>query len=311
MLDLLPFARGVMENSDLPGAYDKDIRNGIDSRSNTSAPTMKAESAGPASTINASSLGSLANNARDQQLAAIAQLRSRSLGQAPSAAELQMNRGLAQAMAAQRSNAASARGMNPALAQRMAAQGIASAQGDIAGQAASLRAAEQAQAEQALVGALSGLRGQDINVSDIGAGYAQDANKFNAAALNNMGQFNAGLAQEAGARNLAAGVDTNAQNNDILAKLIGMGMQGEQAQATNNTARSAQYMDALINQARNQTEIARETIAGDNAMRAQRMAQEYENDNYLRNYLGDIGKAGLSGGLSGLGQYLASLSGKK
>ncbi len=84
------------------------------------------------------------------QQALIAQLQARASGQVPSAAEMQQRRAFEQAGAQQMALAASARGVNPALAQRTAAYNIGGQQQALAGQAAILRAQEQAEAERLL-----------------------------------------------------------------------------------------------------------------------------------------------------------------
>lgn len=91
------------------------------------------------------------------------QLRAQANGQGPSLAGLQLNQGLEQMMAAQRSQAASARGMSPLMAQRMAAQNIAASQGQVNQQAAMARMQEQLNAQGMYSNVLSGMRGQDLS----------------------------------------------------------------------------------------------------------------------------------------------------
>lgn len=74
----------------------------------------------------------------------------RAMGTAPSAAELMMDRGMQQQIAAGRSMAASMPGVSPGLAMRMAGQREAGAMADVGQQTAILRAQEQAQAQEAL-----------------------------------------------------------------------------------------------------------------------------------------------------------------
>lgn len=71
----------------------------------------------------------------------------RAMGRGESAAELMMNRGLQQQIAAGRSMAASIPGVSPGLAMRMASQREAGAMRDVAQQQAIMRAQEQAQAQ--------------------------------------------------------------------------------------------------------------------------------------------------------------------
>ena len=100
--------------------------------------------------------------ARAQQGGLAQALQARVSGQAPSAAGLQLQQGLDAQISAQRAQAASARGVSPGMAQRLAARNIAQSQQATNQQAASLRAGEQAQAEQTLGQVLSGMRGQDL-----------------------------------------------------------------------------------------------------------------------------------------------------
>jgi len=69
------------------------------------------------------------------------------MGTGPSAAELMMDRGLQQQIAAGRSMAASMPGVSPGLAMRMAGQREAGAMRDVSQQQAIMRAQEQAQAQ--------------------------------------------------------------------------------------------------------------------------------------------------------------------
>ena len=74
----------------------------------------------------------------------------RAQGQGPSAAELMMNRGMQQQIAAGRSAAASMPGVSPGLAMRQAGQREASAMSNVGQQTGILRAQEQAQAQNML-----------------------------------------------------------------------------------------------------------------------------------------------------------------
>lgn len=90
------------------------------------------------------------------------QLAARARGDAPSAAEIQMQRGLGQASAQAQGAAAGARGMAPGLAQYMAGQQTARMGQETIGQTGVLRAQEQAQAEQALSQHLGGMGQQQL-----------------------------------------------------------------------------------------------------------------------------------------------------
>lgn len=127
---------------------------------------------------------------RDQQQAAINGLAAAAAGNVPSPAELQAQRQAQIAGAQQFGQAAALQGgMSSGGALRNALQGSAQLQGDIANQGAILRAQEQANARNALVGALSGARGQEQDLATGQAGLNQQNNLANLTAqLNNSGQ---------------------------------------------------------------------------------------------------------------------------
>lgn len=104
-------------------------------------------------------------------------LQNRIAGNAPSVAENQLMQSLGQNQADTASTISSMKGINPGLQ----AQLIAGQQGrnasEIGGQAATLRAQEQAAAESNLGQAISGQQGQDIN-NEIG-GYNASTNRIN------------------------------------------------------------------------------------------------------------------------------------
>lgn len=77
-------------------------------------------------------------------------MRQRAMGKGgPSAAELMMNRGMQQQVAAGRSMAAGARGVSPGLAMRQAGQRESQAMSDVSQQTGIMRAQEQAMAQRA------------------------------------------------------------------------------------------------------------------------------------------------------------------
>jgi hypothetical protein len=94
------------------------------------------------------------------------QLQQQAAGQGPSVAGMQLQQGLQQQLMQQRAQAASMGGdVNPYLAQRqLAEQGAQAAQATNA-QAAMARTQEQMNAQGALGGLTSGMRGQDLNVA--------------------------------------------------------------------------------------------------------------------------------------------------
>ncbi len=200
----------------MPGAYQDELNAALAGAMNRQTPTMSAAGMGSGATIDQVQSG----QARDQLQALADALRARSQGQAPSLAELQMRQGLDQSIASQRSLALSQRGMSRAAANRLASQGIAGAQLGAASNAAMLRAAEQAQVEQALGGVLSGMRGQDIGVATSQAGLRQDASKTNA-----------GFKQQANLANQAAEFTNRGQMDAATQGYLGMGYGNELAQA--------------------------------------------------------------------------------
>jgi hypothetical protein len=110
------------------------------------------------------------NQVRGQQGQLGNMLMQQAQGQGPSVAQLQLQQGLGQAIAAQRAQAASARGISPGLAQRLASQGISQAQTQTNQAAAQLRAQEMMAARGALGQHLAGQRNQDIGVAGTNLG---------------------------------------------------------------------------------------------------------------------------------------------
>lgn len=114
-----------------------------------------------------------ANYARQEQAKAMGLMRARATGQAPSIAQMQAQRDMQQAAAAQSSAAAGARGpAGLAMAQQQAASNTAAMQGNISGQAQIAAARERQAAEQAYMGAASGIRQGDMSQQGI---YGQQA----------------------------------------------------------------------------------------------------------------------------------------
>lgn len=207
--------------------YDKtksDIASAIAARQGVSAPTAQAAQAAGFNT-------QAQDQIRAQQMGMLSQLGQAAAGQGPSVAQGQFQRNLDQAIAAQRAQAASARGVSPGLAQRMAQQGIAQLTGQAAGDAAQLRAQEQVAARGQLADALSGVRGQDIGAAQ---GVMQGS------------QFNAGLTQQAALANQQANLQNQAGMDQYVAQLMQMGLSADQAQTQANIA--YQQMQAQLAQ---------------------------------------------------------------
>lgn len=134
----------------------------------------------------------LAGQARQDQMGLAAAMRARAMGQTPSIAQMQADRQMGQVAAEQASAASSARGPAAmALAQQNAAGNVANAQSNISGQAQINAANERMQAEQAAMGAYSGIRGQDYQGAQTAYGAA--ANAANAQAQ--QGQLAQGYSQ--------------------------------------------------------------------------------------------------------------------
>ncbi len=98
----------------------------------------------------------------------------RARGEAPSAAEIQLQESLRRQQAGAMALAAGAGGVSPALAQRMAQRERTRLGLETAQQAAAVRAQEQARAEEALGGLLGGMRGMDIQLQQMGQNLIQN-----------------------------------------------------------------------------------------------------------------------------------------
>lgn len=107
------------------------------------------------------------DQARGDQAALIAALQDRAAGGTPSAAELQLRRERDRNIATALALGKGQYGISAGQAARMSAEQMADLNQEAAGQAAVLRAGEQATAEQALIGALQGVRGQDITGAEL------------------------------------------------------------------------------------------------------------------------------------------------
>jgi hypothetical protein len=104
---------------------------------------------------------------RGQQQDMLQMLQASANGTGPSAAQLQMQSGLAQALRNQNAMAASQSSMNPALAYRMAAEQGRVLQNDVTANMGALRAQEQATAQGLYAQATQGARGQDLQSQEM------------------------------------------------------------------------------------------------------------------------------------------------
>lgn len=100
--------------------------------------------------------------ARSQQQDLAEMLLARARGETTSAAEKQMQQGIAASQRAAASQAAGMRGVAPGLASYLSNQQAAGTRRDVIGQTGVLRAQEQAAAEQAYGGLLGQMRGMDV-----------------------------------------------------------------------------------------------------------------------------------------------------
>lgn len=122
----------------------------------------------------------MANQDRAASDQAAGMMLARARGQVPSIAQMQADRQMRQAAAAQASAAASARGPAAlALAQQNAAGNTANVQGDISGQAQINAANERMQAEQAAFGAYNARASQAAQMSQYNAALQQQQHGLN------------------------------------------------------------------------------------------------------------------------------------
>ncbi len=183
---------------------------------------------------------------RAEQVGLAGAMRDRALGNAPSISQMQADRQMGQAAAEQSSAAASARGPAAlALAQQGAAANTANMQSNISNQAQINAAQERTQAQQAAMGAYSGIRAGDAQMQGMDAQQAQaqasleqqqhglndayfNANSDRAVDINKV-QLQAQMqknAQEVGQQQAAAALAQNQSQFDDSRtdKYIGMGV---------------------------------------------------------------------------------------
>lgn len=169
------------------------------------APQMQAAQAGPAAQLQ---LGQ--DPFRQAQLQQLGQLQGIASGQRQGAAELGVQRQIANALAAQQAQARMARGGNAALAYRNAANQSAALglSGAGLGQQAAMQDQMNAQGLLGQVGAQG--RGADISVAGQNAGFQQQT-----------GLQNAGFQQDAAARNAAMAQQGQQMNSQNYLSLLG------------------------------------------------------------------------------------------
>jgi hypothetical protein len=134
-----------------------------------------------------------AEQTRQQQQQSINDLLAASEGRVPSAAEIQLTQSTDRNVANQLALASALQGRSVGGALKQASDQAGAINADAAGQAAALRANEQAAARSALSSALSGVRGQDIGTAENQAALTQGTNITNAQLGTGVSQTNAQL----------------------------------------------------------------------------------------------------------------------
>lgn len=164
---------------------------------------------------------------RIQQMQALGLIQGAAQGNAPSAAQIQMNQGLNQALMQQMAAANSgAGGFNPAMSRLAMIQGANQMQTTSANSAA-LRAQEMAAARDQYAQQAAGLRSQDIGLANNQANLNYQIGSQNIANQNAMQQFNVG------ANNTRQGQVNDLQSQYLQAQLgfNGQSLQQQQAAA--------------------------------------------------------------------------------
>lgn len=127
---------------------------------------------------------------KEQQAAGLDTLKQAALGQAPSAAEEQMKRGMAANIASQYAMARTAHGAGRVGALENAQSNEEQINNQAVGAAAELRAGEQAQARGQYAQQLNAVRGQDIGAQTTNAQLGTQTSLANAAANTDVSKFN-------------------------------------------------------------------------------------------------------------------------
>jgi hypothetical protein len=292
----------------IPSQYGNLLTSGLQRSRQTKDYTTQAATVGTPETVAGPDMTN-ANQMREKQLSLGQALTKRAAGEVPSAAEMQLNRSLAKQIAAQRAQAASARGVSTGMAQKMAAEGILTAQSEASEQAAQLRAQEQAQAEQTLGGYLSGIRSQDTTAAQMEqdralaeAGYGQQAMLAQA-----------GYEQEAALANQQARIQAEQQAEQNYQQYLSMGMSREEAQQK----ATAEYHALIAQQQMNQQQIEAQIAQSNQAQKVKSrgnlvsgivgaaggIAASIFSDERVKTNIKDVPK-------KSLGSFLSSLKGK-
>jgi hypothetical protein len=181
---------------------------------------------------------------RSQQGQAANLMMQRAQGLVPSIAQMQADRQMQQATAAQSSAAASARGAaGIAMAQQNAANNTATMQSAISNQAQINAAQERQQAEQSAYNAYSGMRGNDLASQQQAAQQSQYAAQLAA----QQNQYNAGLEQQQHSLNDQYSMGMYNLQNNVRAQQLAASqnqqqmLSGSQMNANNQNMANARY----------------------------------------------------------------------
>jgi len=152
---------------------------------------------------------------RDQQQASLRNLMAAAAGKAPSVAQNQLQQTTQQNVAQQVALARTMQGANPGAALRVASDATANLNAQAAGQAATLRAAETAQARGELNQALATARNQDVSLATSQAQLNQEAVIKNQIADLQAKGMSLEAATKVAMQNAALGTATNQFNSDL------------------------------------------------------------------------------------------------
>lgn len=190
----------------------------------------------------AASLGQAGQDVRGMQLQGLEQLQQRASGAVPTIAEQQLQRGLEQTLAAQ---AAQANIFGSPLAQRQAQMQGAQMMQQTAGQSALAAQQERMQAEQALLAATQGVRGQDLTRAQAEAALQQQAALAGANLTSQESLAQAQLQQQAGLAGYQGALQQAAQQAQLQQQAGLASYQGQLQQAQMNAQLQAQQQAQL------------------------------------------------------------------
>ncbi|MBP9863234.1 MAG: hypothetical protein KBD62_35135 [Kofleriaceae bacterium] len=214
------------------------IKNALGTVGNRAAPQAGGVQLGNAAQVDPTQQAQF----RAGQMQQIGQLQGIASGQQQGAGEMAVNRQLAQALAAQHSAAASARGANSMLAGRDMARNAANLGIAGAGQAQQAAQGDQMQAQGMLAQALGQGRGQDLSLAGQNAGFNQERM---------MGQGQLDSATQLA--NLHAQLTQTGMNDQAalayMAQLLGMDEANLRAQLGEQSIMAGQRKDGFLGDA--------------------------------------------------------------